>query len=97
MTKKEYNGWRNYETWKVALWIDNEHYYYEESRGIVAKWIGEIHGKTLIMQVADELQEMVEEDLNSHGINGTLLGDLAWSALAEVDWDEIATNIIEEE
>ena len=24
MTDKEYNGWTNYETWNVALWIDNE-------------------------------------------------------------------------
>ena len=24
MTKKEYNGWHNYETWLVKLWIDNE-------------------------------------------------------------------------
>jgi len=24
MTHKEYNGWTNYETWLVKLWIDNE-------------------------------------------------------------------------
>jgi len=24
MTRKEYNGWTNYETWAVALWLDNE-------------------------------------------------------------------------
>jgi hypothetical protein len=21
---KKYNGWTNYETWNVALWLDNE-------------------------------------------------------------------------
>ena len=26
-----YNGWTNYETWNVALWIDNERGTYEES------------------------------------------------------------------
>lgn len=24
MTEKNYNGWANYETWLVKLWIDNE-------------------------------------------------------------------------
>jgi len=24
MTKAEYNGWTNYETWNVNLWIDND-------------------------------------------------------------------------
>ena len=24
MTDTEYNGWTNYETWNVALWIDND-------------------------------------------------------------------------
>lgn len=24
MTKLEYNGWTNYETWNVKLWMDNE-------------------------------------------------------------------------
>ena len=33
MTNKEYNGWYNYETWLVNLWMDNdqaEHEYWRE-------------------------------------------------------------------
>jgi hypothetical protein len=33
MTHKEYNGWTNYETWLVKLWMDNEegtHLYFRE-------------------------------------------------------------------
>ena len=29
-----YNGWSNYETWLVNLWIDNEPGTSEEARGI---------------------------------------------------------------
>jgi len=29
MTDTTYNGWTNYETWNVALWLDNDRYYYD--------------------------------------------------------------------
>ena len=28
MENKRYNGYTNYETWNVALWIDNDHWHY---------------------------------------------------------------------
>lgn len=27
-----YNGWKNYETWNVALWLDNDQGTYNETR-----------------------------------------------------------------
>jgi len=29
---QEYNGWANYETWNVALWMDNDEISYELAR-----------------------------------------------------------------
>ena len=29
---KKYNGWSNYETWAVNLWLDNDQYSYNEMR-----------------------------------------------------------------
>lgn len=29
LQKQGYNGWTNYETWNVALWIENEEWLYE--------------------------------------------------------------------
>ena len=31
-TDTTYNGWKNYETWAVALWIDNAQHTYEYAR-----------------------------------------------------------------
>jgi len=32
MTDTEYNGWTNYETWNVALWINNDECLYNLAR-----------------------------------------------------------------
>jgi hypothetical protein len=32
MKDNTYNGWRNYETWNVALWLQNEEALYELTR-----------------------------------------------------------------
>ena len=32
LTDTEYNGWENYETWNVALWIDNDEGLYNIAR-----------------------------------------------------------------
>ena len=34
---QEYNGWTNWETWNVALWIDNEEFTYKESRKLTQR------------------------------------------------------------
>lgn len=31
MNTKEYNGWKNYETWNVSLWINNQESLYRLS------------------------------------------------------------------
>ena len=36
MTDTNYNGWRNYETWLVALWIDNDESAQNAAREIAA-------------------------------------------------------------
>lgn len=35
MNTSTYNGWANYNTWNVALWINNDEFLYNEARRYV--------------------------------------------------------------
>ena len=86
MTKDEkYNGYDNYETWLVALWIDNDEYRQEEVRGIA-------RGQTQIGTLADELKNYVDErpEISEATEKYSIVSDLVRSALSEVDWYELA-------
>jgi len=41
MTDTTFNGWTNYETWNVALYIQNEYAIYSLAR----EWVAEEHGQ----------------------------------------------------
>ena len=90
---KGYQGWANYETWCVKLWIDNEEnsYNYWQER---ARELKEEGGEHITLSLADELKEQHDEDnpIEEAGV----YTDLLYSALGEVNWYEIATSILEE-
>ena len=46
MTNKEYNGWYNYETWMVNLWMDNNQGSHEMWREIARESIDADEGQT---------------------------------------------------
>jgi hypothetical protein len=104
MTTREYNGWTNYETWAVALWLDNEqatHEYWcaqakrhrEESPRSrqVADRIWTIEEATKY-NLADQLKEEVENNVPE--VNG-VYSDLLTAALDEVDWHAIAEHYLQ--
>ena len=91
MTNKEYNGWYNYETWAVALWLDNE-------QGSQDYWleVAEDYRKRRIdnakYAMAECLKQAHEEALPE--VSG-FAADLLGAAMSEVNWDEIAKHYIE--
>ena len=100
-----YNGWTNYETWAVALWIDNEKSLQEQAHGMArtnrenalesSKATGGIWTieQAARFNLADTLKAWVEEDLLPD-LGATLAADLMGAALCEVDWNEIADNLL---
>ena len=89
---KGYQGWANYETWCVKLWIDNEEgcCNYWQERALELKEGG---GENIALALADELKEGYDEDnpLEEAGV----YTDLLYSALGEVNWQEISASILE--
>jgi hypothetical protein len=85
-----YQGYTNYETWAVALWVDNDEGLYRARRALLAGMSTvEDHEK------ANALKEWVEEMMPDVG--ATLWADLLGGALSEVNWIELARNWAEEE
>ena len=86
---KTYNGWKNYETWLVALWIDNDD-------GCADYWAERAEEVRDVSDLADEMdqyyQEMASEVIPSNG----MFNDLFNSALREVSWYDIAEHYISE-
>ena len=106
-----YNGWKNYETWVTALWIDNDQGTYNYAREVVAETLADadVGWPTMApsgtIQVADALKEWAEEAFidpiteqgTTYPTGSGLHIDLLRSAWGEVDWYEIAENYISEQ
>ena len=87
MADKTYNGWTNYETWNVALWIDNEPGSYEDARDMARHARDEY-------ALAKALKGWVED--MAPDLGASMFSDLLTAALGKVDWDEIAGHYYEE-
>lgn len=101
-----YNGWSNYETWAAALWLDNEansfRYWREAARQHQREAPNNEEVKKGIwtakeaarFNLADQLKEEFESGnpLTVPSVYTDLLG----AALSEVDWNEIAADILVE-
>jgi hypothetical protein len=82
----EYNGWANYETWCVNLWVDNDPGTYGRAVEMARESEGDRHA------LADQIEGWVEEWARE-GVEG-LTADLVGAALSEVRWSEIAEHWI---
>lgn len=99
----KYEGWTNYETWNVNLWLDNtqasQNYWAEEAREIYNDPELEIrkgftHKEEAAFVLADELKDALEENMPQ--IDNNVYLDLLNASLSEVNWYEIASNLIED-
>ena len=83
---EQYEGWTNYETWTVNLWLMND----ESSYGLLCDVLKR---KTDNQEAADLLRDLIEDDTNdmmkAKEITSSMAGDFLTHALAQVNWLEI--------
>ena len=85
--EKGYNGYSNYETWCVNLWLDNDEGLYREFQDRIRKGIS-------VYDLSKMIQELVEE---GNPITTTsFYSDLMNSAIKNVEFYEIAENMLED-
>ncbi len=88
MSEREgYNGFRNFATWQVSVWLDNS----EE-----LLWRFQQIGVSL--ENSDDLSEWLEayfEALNPVEGSGDLYSDLMQNMLSQVDWERLAERILD--
>ena len=93
MGTKEHNGWSNYKTWIVNLWLTNDEETYNELKEIIKSKEDITQESNPYFQKAEFIKDIVWDIL---GEDEGLKADLIGSALEDVDWLEIIENHLED-
>jgi hypothetical protein len=108
-----YNGWKNYEIWAIALWLDNEQHTYNLMRESATEAISSVlieddnfvfdgKNKQELIQKAsfklsDTIKDYIEENNPLAESEASVYGDLLNSAISEADFREIAEHYLEDD
>lgn len=108
MSDRSYNGWKNYETWVVNLWLTNEQYTYEYWMDRAREVYKHKARATPSFSKKEEAVYMIAEDLKDgheqamdnmmqdSGMTASLWTDLLTNSLADVDWRAIAQHVVDD-
>lgn len=100
MSNATYNGWTNYETWAVNLWLDNDEgsqdFWREQAQECwdeAAPTSYSTREENAVRHLSDRLKDYHEEARPE--VDG-MYGDLIDAALGAVNWREIAKHYVED-
>ena len=88
-----HNGWKNYPTWNVNLWLSNDEGLYHQTVAMVSETRD--HAKLVRVETADMLKSFVRDELAPE-LGASFAADLLGFALDQVDWFEIADAWLED-
>lgn len=90
---EEYNGYPNYETWVMSLWIDNNESDYDYARELARDVRGSGYER---VKLGDALKGWQEESMPLVE-DANVFADLLLHSFGRVDWVHIAGNLLDEE
>ena len=92
-----YQGFANYETWCVKLWLDNEESSYRYWQAAAQECWDEAEADQYFtreerarLDLEDRMKDEIEDAAGQAVEVGTIWADLLSSAVSEVNWREIA-------
>lgn len=96
-----YQGWKNYETWAVALWLGNEEGSYRYWEEVSQECLDEAEATEYSTRAEEARIELAVRLTNELGdampdLGATLWSDLLRAGFSEVDWNEIAKSWLED-
>lgn len=101
-----FNGWANYETWAVALWLDNDEGSYHYVRDLArdayesaSETTYATQGQAAAWALAETLKAEHEEGATfalGDDEPASVFSDLLSASLGRVDWHEIAHSLVAE-
>ena len=80
--RTSYNGYSNYETWVVNMWLNSNPYSQDMLQHIIQAF-------ETVSEQAEELEHNVMADGNYLGGESSMWADLLHAAVGRVDWREI--------
>jgi hypothetical protein len=107
MSDTRYNGWTNYETWVVNLWMDNEEgshdywvsiaQYIYEHEAEEQKHFSRMEDAVCLLseQLKEDHEEAKDEILSAANLSASVWADLLGAALSAANWREIAEHLME--
>ncbi len=104
---KTYNGWTNYETWNLKLWLDNEEGWYNEMTDQAGVFVEDYNGdkdraasfmRTYLEEWVNENTPDLHwpEDMGGGKIEASMFNDLLGAAISEINYHEIAESYIDD-
>lgn len=93
-TNERYNGFANFETWAIALWLDNDEATYKhwQYRAAGARRLAD--KQTAVEMIANALKTSHDSDVDNLDLPPCWISDLLAHAFNRVDWLEVAEHII---
>jgi hypothetical protein len=93
--ERKCNGWTNYETWCVDLWLGNEeseyNYWCDQAYNVKKEFDEDTQEYTLADMLKDNLEERAEEAITA----ASVFSDLLRAAISEVNFGEIARHLLD--